>query len=310
MMNGSPADDRQECEEVQELIVWYPGNALNDEERQRVDKHSAGCSTCSELLKFSSHLKELALEEQSLHPAADILVSYVEGKSVLDSKQRAVVEGHLAICRECRKQAAILETVNRDLAATGIDAYSLPREEASAIRRNGLQGLWDSLIAGLLRPVPAAIYLVVAVFAIGALILYPGGPSLDQEGTGLGSGVSPASGGLGSVIILPDETNRVREPGADARSATRIDAAEQQFLLIELIDLEAPPSPQALYTVELLREGTERPVISSPITGEVFEDNYTLCLPVGAGSLAAGRYAVRVLDPTGETVFQSSLVVR
>ena len=209
----------------------------------------------------------------------------------------------------------MLEAVDRDLSADNLESQSIPGRKAAAIRKSGRRGFWDSLRGGLLRPVPAAVYLVVAVFAVGMLVLNPGGwigggSSLRTGEGGIESGAGSISGGLGGVIILPNETKRERGLGTDESSATQIDISQPHFLLIELVDLEAPPAAEDVYTVELLINGSTEPSFEFEVKGKAFRDNYTLCLPLRPESLAPGDYVLRVMNPDGFTVFRSSLLAK
>lgn len=307
-MRDSKDHQTNGCDSVGELIVWYPGTTLDSEERQRVESHVASCPACAGLLRFASEIKELLVERPSPHPAADLLVSFVENKVALNRRQRFEVEAHLAACANCQKQAEMLEAVDREDRG---DAAIRP----AVSNATGEGGAWwtrarrfaGSFGGGLLKPVPAALYLVVAIVAFGLLLARPDG----REGVLVGgdTGVGAAGGPTG-VIIVPDETGRVRQPGADASEGLRIDGSSPQLLLIELTGLTAPPRDEDIYTIEFRDASTARPLLTAAIEGRAFGENYTIGYVLGTGALPTGRYIVVVLDPAGGVVYQSSLTVR
>jgi hypothetical protein len=160
--------------------------------------------------------------------------------------------------------------------------------------------------------VPAAVYLVVAVVAIGLLLGQPGGlldhgaPRSDR-GLGVASDPGAVPGTIGGIVILADEMGRVRQSGRGEARVALIEADQSQFLLLELTGLEAPPADDDRYTVSLLPENSTEPVLETVVRGEIFSETYTLCLSMKAGALAPGRYTVTVADPEGTIVYRSSI---
>ncbi len=312
-MCSSSSFDNSACAGVQELIVWYPGNALDEDERRLVEEHAARCATCANLLRFAADFKEILLEKHSPHPQADALVRFVEDKAALNSPQRSAIESHLAICPACREQANMLEAVERSLSSD----EDLQRSRAPArklIDGTGARrrGILDVLKGGLLRPVPAAIYLVVAVLAVGLHVFRHGGRTNEDARRGVGgttirTGSDIVPGVLGGVVILPDEIARVRQPGRERAVGVPVDASSSEFLLIELTSLESPPAEDGLYTVEFVREDSGTLALVAKTKGRDFRDNYTLCFFLKSGSLTPGVYVIRVIDPTGNAVFRSTI---
>lgn len=315
-MSDSTSDNEIACDLVRELIAWYPGGTLDEGERACVEEHVAGCPACADLLRFTSDFKDRLREEYSHHPDAEALVCFVEDKSSMNPTEVSFIEQHLGICQECREQASMLETVDRSIAEEETAESSVsrvPGEKAGPI--SPMHTLWDTLKTGLLRPVPAAIYLVVALVAIGLLVRQPvgwidRGAERERSRIGVDSGTGSVPGALGGIVILPDETDRVRQTGQDEFVAPRIDAGAAQFLLLELTGLEAPPAEEALYSVVLLREGAGEPAFRTTVRGNVFSENYTLCLSLPAEALTPGHYVVEVTGPGGVTVFRSSIDAR
>jgi hypothetical protein len=296
------------CESVEELIVWYPSPTLVGEERQAVEAHVASCSKCAGLLRFASDIKEMLVERPSPHPAADVLVSFVENKSALNRRQRFEVEAHLAACGDCQKQSEMLEAVERDDRG---DESIRPTVSTATFEGagwwSGVQRFVGSLGGGLLKPAPAALYLVVAIVAFGLLISRPGDRDSTRGGRDAGAGLV---GGATGVIIVPDEMGRVREPGAAESEGLRIDGSRPQLLLIELTGLTAPPRGDTIYTIEFRDASTARPLLKSTIEGRAFDENYTIGYALNPNALPPGRYIVVVFDALDHVVYQSSFAVR
>ena len=204
-MSDSSSKNENICGEIQELITWYPGGTLDEEESGRVEKHTAECPTCHDLMRFASEFKEVLQEQYSPHPAADALVCFAESRAALDPKQRSIIERHLAGCKECQEQVSILEEVERTYSEEqAADASAHYPREIPVGATSGPRGLWESLKASILRPVPAAVYLAVAVLAVGLLLLRP-----DWQPSGVGDrkGVRPAIGvrvcGFDGELLAP-----------------------------------------------------------------------------------------------------------
>lgn len=302
-MDDSSTHNDGECGATQELIAWYPTRVLDERERRLVDEHAAECEACGDLLRFSSDLQKTLQEQYARHPAAAELVGFVEDKSSMTQHQRSAIEDHLNVCPSCKEQAVMLETVGRDASREDETRGAEVRRPPTTIGTRR-PGFWEVLRGGLFGPVPAAVYLAVALLAVGLHVFGPGGWVDVSPRTDL------TTGALGSVVILPDETDRVRQSGGSETEVTSIDAASPQFLLIELTGLAAPPPAADVYTVEFLREDASVPVWEAEASGRTFRDNYTLCLSLGALALAPDRYLVRVVDPGGDVVYRSTLVVR
>jgi hypothetical protein len=159
---------------------------------------------------------------------------------------------------------------------------------------------WDIFAGGMLRPAAAALYLAIAVVAVGLLFFRP-------ERGGL-SGAGVTEGVLDGVTILSDESGVVR--GGDVRNIiTTIRSEGQRFLLLELTGLDAPPKPDDVYTVQIAGRGAADSVLSRTVTGAAFSENFTLCLFLEHDSLEPGEYVVDVIAPDGNRVFRSSLTV-
>jgi hypothetical protein len=313
-LTGSGSDDQ--CKRVQELLVWMPAGALEKAERADVERHAAECPACADLLKFASTLRECLLEEYSPHPSAEALVTFAEAGAVMEPQVRSRIEEHLAACPDCRDEVTMLGVVDQDasdvVSSAGVTGYAQGLSRGLPFR---LRLLWASLRRGMLRPVPAAFYLVLAAVGIGLYLAGPARqagriPSLGESGIGVLSTPSGAAGRVGGIVILADQTSRLRRPGERETEAAGIDAGGVQFLLLELTGLRSPPAAEDRYSVEFLKEGSLTPVIAASVVGRQFSDNYTLCLSLEPGALTSGAYTVRVVSPDGHPVFRSSIIVR
>ncbi len=314
-MCSSASHNTSACDEVRELIAWFPGRTLDENERRRVDEHVTECQACADLLRFVSGFSEIVREQYTPHPEAGSLVAFVEERTSLDSRERSEIEKHLAACAACREQVAMLEAVDRSIDEydSREPAQTQPVPETPVTRRSRLRDFWDSLRGGILRPVPAAIYLILAVCTIGLLLLQSGGlkdRGIDRRTGEIDLHPGTGAGTLGGIVILPDETGHVRQPGREETGGVRIDAGRAQFLLLELTGLEAPPADDDRYTVHLVQRNSTEPVFESVVRGEVFIETYTLCLSLESGALAPGRYIVTVTGPGGTIVYRSSIDAR
>lgn len=313
-MDAGSSESRDECERIGEMAVWLPSGTLEPSERAEVERHVARCPACAELLEFASKVKDTLIMQVSPHPDPDALVCFAEARAKMDSDVRREIENHLAMCPDCREEVAMLEAVDRESA--GEVPRAMVARRGRADRRgaaSGFRRFWEKLRASVLRPVPAAVYLVLAVVALGLYLTGPsreGGIAIDGGGRGGVEGSSGISGTLGGTVILPDETSRLREPGARPPEPTEVEAGRAQFILLELVGLKSAPAENDIYTVEVIEDRSGGTVLTAPVAGREFRDNYTLCLFLGEGGMAPGLYTVRVIAPGGDTVFRSSMVAR
>lgn len=298
-------ENRNECRRIEELIVWYPAGTLDDDEKRMVEEHLARCPACAESLSIAAGLRDLLVEGYSPHPSPGSLVAYTEGETSIDTRRREEIRRHLALCEDCSGQVSILEAVERDLSAAEspqpIRAGRLEDENAGGTRSRSSIA---AVLSFLFRPVPAALYLAVALTAVGILVLrsdrFEGsaGPSRADR-----SGRVP--GGAAGITILADETASMRGLRTGSAPVPAIGPDSLRYLMLELTDLESPPEPGAVYALMIV-DDDDRMVVGDSITGAMFADTYTICLPVDAYLLSPGRYLVLVTDPAGRTIFRSS----
>ncbi|MBM3286869.1 MAG: zf-HC2 domain-containing protein [Candidatus Eisenbacteria bacterium] len=306
------ADDRdQACAAIEGLLVWYPTSTLTADERARVEDHVAGCGPCADLLRFAASLKDRLAEASSMHPAPELLVRFVEQSDDLPLTERALVETHIAGCAECMRESEILRAVDRDLAPAG------ERSESKTGRASGLslagtrfRGLWEALAGTLLRPVPAAVYLTAT--AALALVLLSGvdRPSERFPGTHAPPADAAPRGLVDGVVLLPSDLGAVRGPQGVDDDAPSVDTSCDQFLLLELTDLEAPPRSGTLYDVAITRAGGSSPEWTGQVDGLAFAENYSVCILLEAGSLRPGDYVVTLATPSGDLLYRSTMAAR
>ncbi len=299
-MNGDNIPQDNECRAVQELLVWLPTGSLISEEKQRVERHAESCASCTELLGFASDFKAILVEEFPAHPDAAALVDFTENRVAMDSAVRSGIEGHLEVCRECRDEVEMLETVDRTAPAEDVAA---PRSRQLSHKPVGASDegrrWWDVFAGAMLRPAAAAVYLVIAVVAVALLMTTrPDRVVLDRD----------AGGVLGGVTIVSDQSGAVRGVESSFEPAT-LESGKAQFLLLELTGLDAPPMPKDMYTVRIENLHVDGSVWQMSVAGRAFSANYTLCLFLEPGSLEPGEYDVDVVAVGGEGVFHSTLFV-
>jgi hypothetical protein len=288
----------ESCDGVRELVVWHPTAVLDEGERRRVETHVATCAACADLLRFASEIQGAVAAEAAVHPEAEALVRFAEDRAALDAGERARLAAHVAGCRRCAEEVAILGAVDRDESTAGLRREP-SRSPAGAGLAAPFRAVWDRLAATLLRPVPAAVYLAAAAVAIAVVVTQPGG-----------DGVAPRPGSrVDGVVLLPGETSGSRGAPRDAPPVPRSAGARTQFLLLELTDLEAAPRAGERYGVVVTPEGSAAPAWEGDVVGEAFTDTYSLGLVLEAGTLAPGRYDVSVVAPGGETIYRSPLAV-
>jgi len=310
MMTDRASKGEQGCEGIRDLIVWYPGTDLDPDERKRVEEHTASCGSCAELLGFATSMKKDLMAERSWHPKPEMLVRFVENRDEVDPSERSAIEDHLSVCQDCSEEAEILETVGKDIAVQDsvVARSRAAKPSVGTALGTRLRSFWDSLTGSLLRPVPAAVYLAVAVCAL-ALLLGPPGWRPSWKGTELRPSLRNGTT-VGAVTLLPDESGRVRGGPDQSEPLPMIDAGKAQFLLLEFTGLDSPPLPADEYRVEIIPEGSTVPAWVGSVRGEEFVDDYTLCLMLEPKTLKTGRYSVSVTRPDQKVIFRSPVDAR
>ncbi len=290
---GDDATGRSACETVRLLVPWYAANrtALDRTECEEVEAHVGSCEACARRLSFALRLAE-GPPPAGWHPEETTLTDYVDAPQCLGAAVRARLDAHLAACPVCAESVAAL----RALAPPDTPPESGPRPGMWA-------RLWRILSGGLLRPVPAAAYLVTAV-AAGVLLISTYG---HHDGLRTSGGDSGAWAWMGSPRILVDGSGIDRSiEQAETGAFVRTDARE--LLLVEFTNLMTPPDPEGLYGVRIQPADRDEVVWASSVAGRTFADNYTLSVVLEAGVLSPGAYRLMVLSPEGEVIFRSGFV--
>lgn len=282
-MNDSTNKPDAACDEIRERIAWYPTEAVEEDERRKLEEHAATCPACAQLLRLATDMKS-HLRENPPHLDPDLLTRALEDADSLATRERALVERHLAACPHCREEAAILQAL----------AQPVPP---------GWCTVWDTLARTLLRPVPAAIYLTAAIAAVVFLTVSPRRGPLDAI-------PSPADH-VDGVVILSDMRAQQRAPGGQGEPVTVLAARQQHFLLLEFLALQHVPGEEEIFELVILEEGSAGlPAWAQSVTGKAFRDTYTLGLVVTPGMLAPGRYELVVEDPLGKPIYRSLIEVQ
>ena len=288
------------CDAVRELVAWYPTGELTMEQRSQVEEHAAACPACAERLRFARSLAAAAPTCAEIHPEPDMLVTFVENAQELPAQERARIQEHLGICRQCAREAEILRGL----------------EERAGV----LERMWNALAASVLRPLPAAGYLALATAAVVLWVIRVGGPGPEtrapESGPPASTPAAPAASGTsarsfaGGVLLLPGETGAQRgepQPGAEVPTW---DSARAQLLLVEFTDLETPPAPGDVFRVRVSDAASGAVVWETAVAAEAFVENYTIGLMLAPGTLPPGRHQVSVRGPDEREIFRSTLMVR
>ncbi len=295
------------CDDLSELVAWYPNGSLEVEERRRVEAHVATCAACADILQFATATREVTVALATAHPEPEQLVAFAEDALAIAAAPRADLHAHLAICDCCATELATLQQIDRLDASNQLAGSDSAEGADSAVPTSrqlvgGLRDWWSRLLAAAAQPAPA-IYLAGAAAVILVLLLQPG-DRLELSAPG-------GSGGLVSgVVLLPDDGGTLRGGEVTAAPLTEIDGEQPPILLLELTNLITPPPPDDLYRIVITGATSSNPVWNGVARGAVFEQTYTLCLMLEPGTLAVGQYRIAVLDPDGTPVYRAPLVVR
>ncbi len=290
------------CEELRDLIAWYPGGSLSLGERNRVDEHLDRCEECADLLRFAEALGKRMKESEAQHPEADALVAFVENPATQSIETRDDLKRHLERCPGCSDITEILGNIDRDLEKQAASKRTTAASARSVDDRPSRRRSYGSM---LLHPASAAVYLAIAILAI-ALHLIPG-ESIQSpfRQDPLSSGTEAVHG----VIVVPNEMDRQRAASEQERVNIHIKTERTNVLLLEFTTLESAPNPEQEYIVEIIRGGDETPVLRELIFGRAFLDNYTLSLTLDVGTCVPGEYRLLVSPRGDKPFYRSTLIV-
>jgi len=157
------------CKSFADRLAWYPTANLDEQERQQVEEHVAKCAACADLLEFASQLGKSLEALQAAHPESAVLDRFVVTPDSLSPREHAEIETHLSLCPDCAQVAQVLSTVVQET-STGRAEAGRGMPGLAGSRRSVTGGIWgrcwDLLAASVLRPIPAAVYLVLVIGAI------------------------------------------------------------------------------------------------------------------------------------------------
>lgn len=109
-----------ECtdEQIGILLSDYFSGHLGSAESEMVRGHLAACQRCRELLQTMRILAPDGLSGQRSHPSKVVLAQYYHDRTRLTAEISALMERHLAECRDCAAELAILDDMERELRST------------------------------------------------------------------------------------------------------------------------------------------------------------------------------------------------
>lgn len=106
-----------ECtnEQIGSLLSDYFSGHLSSAESETVRAHLATCPLCRESLQTMTILSPDGLSGQRSHPAKFVLAQYYHDRGRLNPVISALIEKHLAECRDCAAELGILDDMEREL---------------------------------------------------------------------------------------------------------------------------------------------------------------------------------------------------
>lgn len=106
-----------ECtnEQIAALLSDYFSGHLSTAETDTVRAHLATCQVCRESLQAMSLLAPNGIAGGRSHPSKNALAQFYRDRSGLTSEIAALLEKHVAGCRECAAELAILDDMEREL---------------------------------------------------------------------------------------------------------------------------------------------------------------------------------------------------
>lgn len=106
-----------ECtsEQIAALLSDYFSGHLSTAEMDMVRAHLATCQVCRESLQTMSLLAPRGIAGAKPHPAKSALAQFYHDRSSLSPEIAALMEKHVAGCRECAAELAILDDMEREL---------------------------------------------------------------------------------------------------------------------------------------------------------------------------------------------------
>ncbi len=239
------------------LIPWYAAGTLDAAEREKVESHLAGCSSCHALLARARSFRRQApaMTEEGLfdHVEGHLLVQFAEQPDRLEADTRRFISTHLSGCEVCAGALEILQDLSHApvAAGAGVGASPGPRGPWAALTEAAV-AIWHSLSRTVLRPVPALIYL--GALGLALLVVPLRQPGSDPDG-GAGGGPAPvAITALPPVVRLPEEIimRGDEDPPEPQHISLPAGAGRVVLELITSIDLDDLADPDAAFAVEIV----------------------------------------------------------
>lgn len=132
-----------ECtdEQIGILLSDYFSGHLGSAESEMVRGHLAACQLCRESLQTMTILSPNGLSGQRSHPSKVVLAQYYHDRTRLTAEVSALMERHLAECRDCAAELAILNDMERELRS------SVARPEHTGAKAQSLVGRYVAYAA-------------------------------------------------------------------------------------------------------------------------------------------------------------------
>lgn len=226
----------------------------------------------------------------------------------LAPSQNAELLDHAAGCAHCTLALHVAQEV---YAVSGL-AVRAGGAAATAPAGFARRGFGARFLAGVLHPVPAAVYLVLLVGALGWIARGPG-PGAPGPGAGLpgaaGSGAGSVAGLVAPHVVHLSGDVALRGPD-DAVTPRPVPLAPGQPLVLELFPEPGPTAggrPLASSTV-VIRAGATVVAELHPSPADV-DDSGALPVLVPPGTLHAGTTYVVTVERDGRVVFRQTIAV-
>lgn len=132
-----------ECTDEQigtHLSDYFSGH-LSSAESEMVRGHIAACQLCRESLQTMAILVPHGMSGHGSHPSKVVLAQYYHDRTRLTAEISALMERHLAECRDCAAELAILNDMERELRS------SVTRPEQTGAKVHSLVGRYGRYLA-------------------------------------------------------------------------------------------------------------------------------------------------------------------
>lgn len=143
-MKGEGANVECRNDEIASLLPDYFSGHLGNDNLRRVEAHLQECGVCRDSVKTMSLLAYSGDTGRASHPAKHVLALYYRNPSLLPDGIAERIAAHLAGCRDCAGEIAILEEMENELRRS----VGGPVETESVIHRLTVRyGRWAAYAA-------------------------------------------------------------------------------------------------------------------------------------------------------------------